>query len=428
MFSDSKHETILDSACKGIFAHMISQLSAYEGAEEQVVENCAGKMRLLVERGFSVKGNALLGSSAAVRVPLLLACKLPYSSRRSIMATLLELGVTPHAVDEHCMTALHMLANDCCAEDAADAMRLLVAYGADVNAKNSSRATPLHAVVDDDIDCAVHGSRQWRRSEAARVLLDAGADVNARDCDGFAPLHYAAAAWQTCVGAVLIDGGADVNARASNGMEPLHSLACQTLYGTCGVCGGACRVNDAATFMRMLVIAGANVAAFDNNGRRPIDVLLDMADTTEHTYRVSNMRQLWRTLVLNGARLNDSIGSVTWAHLAISVDDVELFKTYAAHCDIEDIASDAPELMQMLIAGDRAGRLLNVAAREHCIFRVMEYLCRANAKAHVCEGDHRFALANSTIAASSTGFLHFSGAQWKNSQQFRFSDSGERSL
>lgn len=63
----------------------------------------------------------------------------------------------------------------------ADATRLLVRHGADVDATNDEGMTPLHAcIVDDDCDDAV-----------ASVLLEAGADVNAFATTAQTPLHAA---------------------------------------------------------------------------------------------------------------------------------------------------------------------------------------------------------------------------------------------
>ena len=91
---------------------------------------------------------------------------------------------------------------------------LLIANGADVNAKNYGN-TPLH-------EAAFHNSE-----EVAALLIENGADVNAEvDMSGRgAPLHVAARQNSEEVAALLLANGADVNARAQWDGTPLHEAA-----------------------------------------------------------------------------------------------------------------------------------------------------------------------------------------------------------
>lgn len=57
-----------------------------------------------------------------------------------------------------------------------DLVELLIAKGADVNAKDLVRKTPLH---------------QAKNKEVAELLIAKGADVNAKDKNGLTPLLYA---------------------------------------------------------------------------------------------------------------------------------------------------------------------------------------------------------------------------------------------
>jgi ankyrin repeat protein len=75
------------------------------------------------------------------------------------------------------MTALHYVTlhgNEGC-------VRLLLKYGARVNAINFNKETPLH-------HAALYGS-----SECAKILIESGAKINAKDRIGRTPLHFAAA-------------------------------------------------------------------------------------------------------------------------------------------------------------------------------------------------------------------------------------------
>ena len=59
-----------------------------------------------------------------------------------------------------------------------DAMEWLKAQGADINARRSDGATPMHS--------AARGNAvmEWLKAQ--------GADINARRSDGATPMHYAA--------------------------------------------------------------------------------------------------------------------------------------------------------------------------------------------------------------------------------------------
>ncbi len=77
-----------------------------------------------------------------------------------------------------------------------EAIRRLIAHGADVRVKQAEGATALH-------EAAALGNEQL-----ATLLLDAGADVNARDHDGSTPLDIAMKRNRTEVAALLRRHGA----------------------------------------------------------------------------------------------------------------------------------------------------------------------------------------------------------------------------
>jgi len=111
---------------------------------------------------------------------------------------------------------------------------LLIAKGADVNAKNDVGQTPLdranwrnHAETADLLrkhggkHGTIQGAVDGGDVEAVKEFLVAGADANAEDFNGNSLLFYAST---TKVAELLISKGASINA-TNNGFTPLHWAA-----------------------------------------------------------------------------------------------------------------------------------------------------------------------------------------------------------
>ncbi|MFO0899709.1 MAG: ankyrin repeat domain-containing protein [Pirellulales bacterium] len=87
----------------------------------------------------------------------------------------------------------------------------LLSCGANAGAvaNNAMQVQPLHSAV---------ALRQW---EAARLLVAAGADVNARQQGGWTPLHAAAAGGDLAIAQLLLDHGADPRRPNDQGVDAL---------------------------------------------------------------------------------------------------------------------------------------------------------------------------------------------------------------
>ena len=175
----------------------------------------------------------------------------------------LEAGFPVNTPGSFALTPLMRLAGSSPGSfDAPEKIALLLAAGADPNARRDSGRTPLHLVAEADRD--YYGRRKWAGAAgrtAAAALLDAGADVNARDTQGETPLHIAVRQEDdsaTFMVALLIEAGADSDARANDGQTPLHLAASL----------------DDEPAISVLLEAGAEVDARTNDGLTPLQLAL----------------------------------------------------------------------------------------------------------------------------------------------------------
>jgi ankyrin repeat protein len=171
-----------------------------------------------------------------------------------------------------------------------EALRRLLAEGADVNGKSDTGATPLHAAA------------AWGHRDIAELLLSKGADVDAKDWNGMTPLHFAANGDHKNLSVLLLEKGAAVNAKALNGWTPLHVAAVwgHTSVAMVLIARGAdvnARADGSALGLRVTETAsrchkdissllkkkGAGVGAKAGNGMTPLHAAVlngqsDMAD------------------------------------------------------------------------------------------------------------------------------------------------------
>ena len=158
---------------------------------------------------------------------------------------------------------------------------LLLQAGADVNARNGSRYTPLHNAARTGTPGVVRAllaagasvnawatgfntdyGWSWTPLQLAAAynpdpgvvaaLVEAGAELAG---DGTYPLHLAAANPNPAIAQVLLDAGADVNALSGLGRTPLHEAAAG---------------NSNPAVIELIVGAGADVNALESNGFTPL--------------------------------------------------------------------------------------------------------------------------------------------------------------
>ena len=139
-------------------------------------------------------------------------------------------------------------------QDTAEIVQLLIAAGADVNARTETGSTPLHSAA------------QLGTAETIEALIAAGADMNTRT----EALIIAALSGTAETIEALIAAGADVNTRDEKRYTPLHSAA----------------GNSSADGVQLLIAAGADIAAKADTGK----TVWDLAQTNE---KLAGTETLW---------------------------------------------------------------------------------------------------------------------------------------
>ncbi|XP_075218628.1 uncharacterized protein LOC142323194 [Lycorma delicatula] len=200
--------------------------------------NCAiinGVDIKMIQEMISVGGNINDRDVRGVS-PLLQSIK----SKRNVsfLKEILNMGANVNEIcDEHKNTILHLSVDNFCDNDDLTTIKLLLDYGADVNARNLFKEIPLKkavSVVNEDLwfELISRGSnineikgfacnfgvltyalaKQSRSKDLLQELIDNGADVNSVDLDGYTPLLLALKnnCSVDCI-ILLIENNADVN-------------------------------------------------------------------------------------------------------------------------------------------------------------------------------------------------------------------------
>jgi len=127
-----------------------------------------------------------------------------------------------------------------------DMVEMLIAKGADVNAKDKDGNTPLQRAA------------QHNRKDVAELLIAKGADVNAKDKDGNTPLQRAAQHNRKDVAELLIAKGADVNAKYNAKNKEDYTLLHWAAQ------------NNSKDVAELLIVKGADVNAKEKDGYTPL--------------------------------------------------------------------------------------------------------------------------------------------------------------
>jgi ankyrin repeat protein len=160
--------------------------------------------------------------------------------------------------DSNGRTPLHVAAT----KGYKDAAELLLANGADVNAKDQFGETPLHAAmkVPSLLGLSLISSpgtqlKKRGNTDLVELLIANRADVDAKDRYGLTPLHFAAYDGYGDMADLLLANHAEVDAGSISGETPLHEAAHRGFNG----------------MVELLLAYGANIDAKNEKGETPSD-------------------------------------------------------------------------------------------------------------------------------------------------------------
>jgi ankyrin repeat protein len=165
-----------------------------------------------------------------------------YALDEEMLRTLIVAGADINLATTRGETSLHGASlNDI------DKVRILIRYGADVNARDSVQEHPLHY------------AERANRLDIVQALVEAGADLNGQDDDGWSVLLWAIVASHFEIASYLLERGAATDLPAKDGDLPLIRAVLHADLDP--------------RFVDLLIEFGADVNAVDEKqGVRPIHI------------------------------------------------------------------------------------------------------------------------------------------------------------
>ena len=230
-------------------------------------------VRILLEHGADVNGGRQYNTPllAALDFPEVKLSLLEHGAQLTIFTAVAEEDVEEVRRQVECDRSLVgardevdlSLLHHACMRLRTDVIRLLVEMGAEVNAvaAESFGIQPIH--------CAARHSEG--NAEAIILLVHHGADVNARNAYRVTPLHMAVRDRSVEGVKILLENGADANAEdRGRGSTPLRRAVANTGRG-----GAGGKKSEAVEIIRLLLERGADPHHVNRNGKNLVDSAQD---------------------------------------------------------------------------------------------------------------------------------------------------------
>jgi ankyrin repeat protein len=240
----------------------------------------------------------------------------------------------------------------------------LLSVGADVNATNSRKMTPLHkACYNGHVQVVVE-------------LLEHGADIEAKDNTRFTPLHWACYYGHVTVVNELRSRRANIEAKTNGGSTPLHLVSC---------------IGHVA-IVQALLSGGANILAVNNEGNPSIHAAVNRRRSAAAKCLLQHFYATTRRLPLH-----ELLEDLTWIGNPYSSDAPPLHT--ALHRRNMLGTDDVVEILEYLVdrdptllrSRDPVGSLpLHVACHRGASFAIVQSLVnlyKASVKSVTSEGD-----------------------------------------
>ena len=211
-----------------LFLEHGEDVNAWDKAQDTPLHLASSKswpeiVQVLLDHGAEADARNADGQNPLHRVPQLQYYHSLHGANIVMQLLKHEVGSDVNERDKDQETPLHLASYYL----SSDLVKVLLDYGAQVDAEDNRGLTPLHQLVLGNHKCqSLSGTGRlepWdsRAIYTAHLLLERGADVNAQNKDNETPLHLASRLRLHELARLLLEHGADLDVKNSEGKSPL---------------------------------------------------------------------------------------------------------------------------------------------------------------------------------------------------------------